>query len=331
MTVRATAALFALLFTALPSALAWAEKAPPLRVAVVVKSQPAHVESERRLLQGLEVGMKWVYGRKLTVVDAAAAPDVIVDLSYLVLGDPAAGKALLTATIDGRRLHAPVLAGGNEREKHANWQRAGSTLGQDVAVVLKAKATPDGPPAVAEIIAGLAARDAVARAQAASQAARLGAEGEAAIPALLKVLHDDRPLRIVGGLGADTTPAKEAGKALNALGAHAELIAFVRSEASGHARVNALTAVAIGRSPESPDVVLQALDDDSREVRAAAAGLAGAYVGRRSVPKLLEIIEQERKADLRMPALRSLTLMAGEDLGLDAAPWRQWAAGQARR
>ena len=331
MIVRPTAALFALLFTALPSALAWAEKAVPLRVAVVLKTQAAHAENERWLAQGLEVGMKWVYGRKLTVVDAAAAPDAVVDVSYLLFGDPAKGKALLTATIDGRRLHATVPAGDNEREMRAFWQRAGSTLGQDVAVVLKARARSQAPPAVEEVIAGLGARDAVARASAANLAARMGADGEAAIPALLAVLHDDRPLRMVGGLGADTTPAKEAGKALNALGAHAELIAFVRSKASGHARANALTALAIGRSPESPEVVLQALDDDDREVRAAAAGLAGAYVGRRAVPRLIEIIEQERKPDLRIPALRSLTQVAGEDLGLDAAAWRQWAAVQGRR
>ena len=329
MTVRPAAALLAVLFTAAPTVNVWAEKAPALRVAVALKSHAGNAENERRLLEGMEVGMKWIYGRKLTVVEPASAPDAVVEVTYLLKpGDPATAKALLIARLDGREVLVPVPASEEARRAHALWQAAGSRLGQDIGVVLKAKAAPGGPAPVDAIVERLAERDPVERAQAANQAAQVRVDAKAVIPALLAVLGDDRPLRMVGGVGGATTPAKQAGNALVALGAHAELIAFVRSTSDDGARGNALVALAIGRSPESGDVILEALGDRDGAVRAVAAGLAGAYAGRRAAPKLIDLLAQDRNSHVRQAARQSLTLLAGKDLDVDAAAWRAWWTAQ---
>ena len=331
MTVHATAAILALLFTAAPTVLAWAEKAVPFRVAVAVKTDAANAENPQRLLQGMEVGMKWVYGRKLEVVDAASSPDALVDVTYeLDLGPALTAGALVVAKIDGREVRVNVPAGKDARSSKASWQAAGSRLGQDVGVVLKSVVKPLPAASIESIVERLSGRDPVKRAQAANQAARLGAEGKAAVPALLAVLADDRPLRQIGGFGIDTTPALQAGKALNALGAHAELLAYFRSEPKRHARANALVAIASGLTKGYRDVILEALADDNEDVRTAAAGLAGHYVGPAAAPKLIDIVEHERSRAMREAARRSLSRLAGKDFELDATAWRQWWAGQAQ-
>jgi HEAT repeat protein len=195
-------------------------------------------------------------------------------------------------------------------------------------VVLKAMVKPQPAATVGSIVERLSGKDPVTRAQAANQAARLGAEGKAVIPALLAVLADDRPLRQIGGHGTDTTPALQAAKALNALGAHTELQTFFRSEAKGHARANALVAIASGLAKGYREAIFQALDDDNGDVRTAAAGLAGTHLGRPAVPKLIDIIERERNRAMREAAARSLRRLVGKDFDLDAAAWRQWWAGQ---
>jgi HEAT repeat protein len=170
----------------------------------------------------------------------------------------------------------------------------------------------------------------VKRAEAANQAARLGAEGKAVVPALLAVLADNRPLRQIGGRGTDTTPAVQASKALMALGAHTELLAFFRSKASGQARANALLAIASSLAKGYREAIVEALDDDNDDVRTTGARLAGRYVGRAAVPKLIDIIEKERNRAMREAAWRSLRLLGDKDFELDAAAWRQWWAGQAQ-
>jgi HEAT repeat protein len=234
------------------------------------------------------------------------------------------------AKIDGREVQVNVPAGKDARTSNASWQAAGSRLGQDVAVVLKSMVKPLPDATIESIVERLSGSDPVKRAQAANQAARLGAEGTRVVPALLAVLADDRPLRQIGGRGIDTTPALQAGRALNALGAHTELLAYFRSETKGHARANALAALASGLAKGYRDVILEALDDDNGDVRTAAAGLAGHYVGPAAAPKLIDILERERNRAMREAARRSLSRLAGKDFELDAAAWRQWWTGQAQ-
>jgi hypothetical protein len=144
------------------------------------------------------------------------------------------------------------------------------------------------------------------------------------------VLADNRPLRQIGGRGTDTTPSLQASKALMALGAHTELLAFFGSDASGQARANALLAIASSLAKGYREAILEALDDDNGDVRTVAARLAGRYVGRPAVPKLIDIIERERSRAMREAAWRSLRLLGDKDFELDAAAWRQWWAGQAQ-
>jgi hypothetical protein len=331
MTVRATAAILALLFTTAMAALASAEKAAPLRVAVALRSDVANPENQEWLRKGLKDGMLLGSGWKVEVVDVASAPDAVVDVTYqLDLGAADTAGALVVARIDGREMQVNALADTKVRHAKANWRAAGFLLGKDVGVVLKSMVKPPPAATVASIVERLSGRDPVRRAQAANQAAHLGAEGKAVVPALLAVLADNRPLRQIGGRGTDTTPALQAGNALKALGASTELLAFFRSNASGHARANALVAIANSLAKGYWEAIFEALDDDNADVRTAAARLAGTHLGRAAVPKLIDIIERERSRAMREAAWRSLRLLGDKDFELDAAAWRLWWAGQAQ-
>jgi hypothetical protein len=331
MTVRAIAATLALLFTAAIAVPVSAEKTVTLRVAVALRSDVANPENQKWLRKGLKDGMHLGYGWKLEVVDVASAPDAVVDVTYQLDPGPAdLAGALVVAKIEGREVHTNALPMKRALFAKESWLHAGVRLGRDVAVILKSIAKPLPAPTTESIVERLSGRDPVKRAEAANQAARLGAEGKAVVPALLAVLADNRPLRQIGGRGTDTTPALQAGNALKALGASTELLAFFRSKASGSARANALMVIASSLANGYRDAIFEALDDDNGDVRTVAARLAGTYLGRPAVPKLIGIIEGKGSRAVREAAWRSLRLLGDKDFEFDAAAWRQWWASQAQ-
>jgi hypothetical protein len=325
---RLVAAALTLLSIATSAVPAHAEKPARIRVALVLQTKADNARRERWLLDGIETELK---RSRVDVVEAAASPDATIDIAYrLVQEGTAAPWAYVVAKLDGRELNGTVRGEGNDGEQRSRWWYAGTQLGRDIVVVLALRKQSKDPASIDALLAQLSGRYPAQRAQAADRIARLGPQGRVAIPGLLEMLKDDTPLRTVGP-GVATTPARVAANALIALGAHAELIAFFRSKVDDDVRVRALTAIAVGRSAESPEVILQALDDRSRVVRTRAAGMAGAYVGRRAAPKLLEMLGPETDAQVRTAARESLTLLAGKDLGPDAAAWRQWWGTQPAR
>jgi hypothetical protein len=304
----------------------------PLRVAVVFRAKADVTPEESQLLRSVEKAIEKSHDKKVVFVEASAAADAVVDVWHRQSRGAAPGSNwdIVHAKVDGRELEVFVPGVYNAGRQRERWEFAGTQLGQDVGVVLKLRTRAPMPVTVEALVTQLSGRDPAQRAQAANQIERMGTQARAALPALLAVLGDHRPLRVVGA-EVFTTPAKEAAKALLALGADAELTVFVQSKADDHARAEALATVAAGRSAGSPDVVLRALDDRSPVVRTRAAGLAGVYAGRRAVPRLIEILDQARYVEMRDAARRSLRLVAGKDLELNADAWRQWWAEQERR
>jgi hypothetical protein len=323
--VAAAVALLSVATTAVP---ARAQIPAPTRVALAFHTQADNAQIERWLVDGLEMALK---AGKVELVDAAAGPDVVIDVSYWLYRDGTATPgASVVAIVDRREVKGSVPGGGRPREQQSRWESAGKQLGSDICLVLSRRRAPNGSATIDALLVQMAGRDPAARAQAADQVGRMGPQGKAAIPALVALLGDETPLRAVGP-DRPTTVAEVAAKALLELGAHVELFGFARSKADQFLRAKVLQAIAFGRSPESPDVILGALDDRSPTVRSSAAGLAGAFVGRRAVPKLIKILEQESTERAGAAARESLTLMAGKDLGLDPAAWRQWWGQQERR
>lgn len=301
------------------------QPARSIRVAVQLTSQADNVRHEQWLLDGVRAGLK-VVDRSFLVV-ATGDADAVVGVSYRLWTE--GGGAFVEARVDDQTLHATLGSDHNDGNQRYRWTRVGKELGEDVGTVLKAQRSPRVEVTPELLIAQLTGRDPALRAQAAHLAVRLGPQARVTIPALLEVLGDERPLRAVG-VGMETTPARVATTALVELGAHADLIAFFDSRANPTARANALRAIAIGRSPAAPDVILRALDDRNRTVRTRAAGLAGAYAGRRTAARLLELLE-DRRRETRDAALQSLEVLAGKNFGQDVAAWRQWWAAQDRR
>lgn len=322
--------LFAVTSTAAP---ARAEKPAPIRIAFSLESRTENAEGEASLLDAAKNLIKVTERGRFVVIDSAAPADAVVNISYPFPWGRTAPIIQMVAKVDDRELDVTVLAESNRRKQQEYWRYAGAQLARDIVVVLTHRGeSADEPPSVDVLIERLSRRYRqypARRAEAADRLGKMGPQGRAAIPALLELLGDESPVRVVGS-GNQTTPARVATYALIALEAHPELIAFAQSKADNHLRANALTAIAIGRSAESPNVILHALDDRSRDVRTEAASLSAAYVGRRAAPKLIALLSDDH-ARTRDAARRSLLQLAGQDVGQDAEAWRSWWNAQDRR
>lgn len=297
--------------------------APPVQVAVTVRSQEGKNRIEKDLINNLVEGLGKELGTKVVLVDPSRA-DAVIDVWYKAspnIFDRSFTESV-HARVDGRVLNVE-LPPNYTLETRPRWRWAGTQIGRDIGVVLKRATTHAASPSQKQIIAQLSERDPAKRAEAAELVGRLGPDAREAIPALLAMLDDHRSLHIVGA-GKSTSPSFVAARALLQSGAHAELVSFFQSEADDEARSNVLVTIAAGRLAGSPDLVLGALNDRSRNVRATAARLAGRYVGKPAVPRLIEIVDQLFFPGLREDAHSSLVAIAGQDFKFDANAWRAW-------
>lgn len=302
--------------------------AAPVRVAVDLQSQTGNGRLERDLVKHLIEGLGKELDTEVQLADAADADTTKVDAAIAVwyevspkMFDVAFVEAV-HAKVDGRVLNV-TLPPSYGMQTRSRWSWAGTQVGRDIGVVLKRTATREVPIGQEGLIAQLSDRDPVKRAAAADQVGRLGPDAREAVPALLAMLDDHRSLHVIGS-GQATTPSAVAARALLLAGAHTELVSFFRSKGDDRARSIVLTTIAGGKIAGASDLVLGALDDQSRSVRTTAAWLAGRYVGRAAVPRLIEIVDQFFFIDLREAAHRSLVDISGQDFKLDANAWRAW-------
>jgi HEAT repeat protein len=127
-------------------------------------------------------------------------------------------------------------------------------------------------------------QDPVERAWAAHQLAKLGRGAAPAVPYLIRLLDDETPVllsRYLGGgfhSSSDTTPAREAARALAKIGEPAN-DALVQALQSENETVRRLATRSLGKIGDlgSIDVLIGVLSDPSRRVRAAAAIALGSY------------------------------------------------------
>jgi HEAT repeat protein len=181
---------------------------------------------------------------------------------------------------------------------------------------------------VADLTAALAASDASVRARAACELGQRGGDAASAAAALVAILDDVEPVPAVGcdagpwlqnwlsehpdaARRQQTTPAREAAKALGRLGAPGIAAA---TGVLGHAdwRVREGAVLALGhagrRVERAPlvDRVVSTLGDPHARVRGAAAWAAGELGSDRAVQTLGRLLTSDADAEVRRQAARAL-------------------------